>query len=104
MANLNTTVRARLLQGKEPFIYNLSMPLAGTEYSQALSSGTKKLMIRMRTKARAQIAFAMGASGTLFFTIEPGCVYSEENLDLEGATIYIQSTAASQIAEILEWK
>lgn len=103
MANLNTTVRAKLVQAKEPLIYNLAMPTANTEYSQAISTNAKRLMIRMRVKARAQICFVSGQSGTLFFTLEPGCVYSEENLDLEGVTIYLQSSVAGQVAEILEW-
>lgn len=103
MANLNTTVRARLVQAKEPTIYNLSMPVAGTEYSQALSQNTKRVQVRLRVKARAQIAFIGGNTGSLFFTLEPGCVYSEENLDLEGVTIYLQSNVAGQVAEILEW-
>lgn len=103
MANLNTTVRARLVQAKEPAIHNLSMPLAGTEYSQVISANAKQIMVRMRVKGRAQIAFASGNSGTLFFTLEPGCVYSQENLDLEGVTIYLQSNVPNQVAEILEW-
>lgn len=103
MANLNTTVRARLVQAKEPTIYNLSMPLAGTEYSQVISANAKQIMVRMRVRGRAQIAFASGNSGTLFFTLEPGCVYSQENLDLEGVTIYLQSNVPNQVAEILEW-
>lgn len=103
MANLNTTVRARIVQAKEPAIYNLSMPLAGTEYSQIISANAKQIMVRMRVKGRAQIAFTSGNSGTIFFTLEPGCVYSQENLDLEGVTIYLQSNQAGQVAEILEW-
>lgn len=103
MANLNTTVRARLVQAKEPTIYNLAMPLANTEYSQPLSANTKKITLRMRMKGRAQIAFVSGQSATLFFTLEPGCVWCEENLDLEGGIIYLQSNVAGQVAEILEW-
>ena len=86
-----------------PAVYNLSMPLSGTEYSQALSAGTKRILVRMRVKAAAKLAFVSGDSGTLFLTLNPGTVFIEENLDLNGVTIYLQSNEANQVAEILEW-
>lgn len=103
MANINTTARPKSVTAQAATIYNLSMPSAATEYSQALSNATKKIMIRMRVKAEAKIAFVSGQSGTLYITIKPGCVFYEENLNLEGVTIYLQSSAALQTAEILEW-
>lgn len=103
MSNLTSTARAKVVSATNPTIYNLSMPLANTEYSQALSSGTKKVMIRIRGKHKAQISFVSGDSAVLFFTLEAGAVYFEENLDLANAIIYMQTNAASQVAEILEW-
>jgi hypothetical protein len=79
------------------------MPLANTEYSQALNNSVKKIMVRMRTPGDCKVAFSMGQSGTLYFTIKVGCSYSEENLDLSNAIIYLQSDQAGQVAEILEW-
>lgn len=90
-----------------PTIYNLSMPLAATEYSQALSADTDKITVKIRnttgTAARAYIAFAPGATSTSWLTIPPGCVYSQDGLALTGKTLYIQSNKPGQIAEILEW-
>lgn len=101
MANVSTTARARLVQATTPTIYNLSMPVANTEYSQVLADGTKKITVRARTKAEIKIYFSSGSSE--WITLKGGAVFSEENLDLSGVTIYLQSNVGSQMAEILEW-
>lgn len=103
MSNVTQTSRAKVVSATSPTIYNLSMPTANTEYSQALASNTKRVMIRMRQRARARVAFVSGDTALVYFTLEPGTVYFEENLDLSGVTIYVQSNVASQTAEILEW-
>lgn len=104
MANVSTTFRGTPSQSTQPTIYNLSMPAANTEYSQALSNHTKKILIKTRDRtAQLRIAFIETNTATLYITLEPGSVYSSENLDLEGATIYLRSNKVSQIAEILEW-
>ena len=103
MSTVTTTARAKIVSAATPTIYNISMPLAGNEYSQLLSNGTKKILVRMRNRAKLRIAFVSGDTFTLWVTVEPGAVYFEENLDLNGATIYLQSQEASQVAEILEW-
>lgn len=103
MSNLTQTSRPKAAAATAPTIYNLSMVVAGTEYPQALSSSTKKFTVRMRTNATARVSFVLGGTTTAWITI-PACnSFTEENLDLSGVTIYLQSTAAGQIAEILEW-
>lgn len=103
MANVNSTSRAKVIASTIPAIYNVAMPLADTEYSQALNNATKKIQIRMRVKARARFAFVSGDTILKWVTIEPGAVYFDENLDLDGVTIYVQSNIVGQTAEILEW-
>jgi len=103
MSNLTQTVRAKLVSATNPKIYNLSMATANTEYSQSLTSGTKKILVRMRTLGRARFAFVVGGTTGSWITIEAGAVYSQDTLDLNGATIYLQSNVAGQVAEILEW-
>ena len=104
MSNVTSTVRARISQASTPTIYNLPMALADTEYSQALSNYTKKIMIKTRERTtRLRFAFVSGDTDINWITIEPGAVYVEENLDLSGVIIYLQTNKASQIAEILEW-
>lgn len=103
MSNVTGTVRAKIVTATSPNIYNLSMPTANTEYSQLLSDSTKKILIRMRVVSRCRFAFVSGNTATTYITLEPGTTYSEENLDLSSTTVYLQSDAAGQTAEILEW-
>jgi len=42
-------------------------------------------------------------SGGEYLTLKRGSVYSEENLDIIGKTLYVQSSTASTTLEILEW-
>jgi hypothetical protein len=86
-----------------PYIFNLSMPVANTEYSQALPANVKIVSMRMRAPANAQFSFTPGGSFTNFITIATGTNYFDENLSLTGATLYVQSVATSQVAEILVW-
>ena len=104
MSTVTSTVRPRLVQATQPTVYNLSMPTANTEYSQALTSSTKKILIKSRDRsAQLRIAFVSGDTALLYITIEPGSVFFEENLDLTGATIFLRSNKSSQVCEILEW-
>lgn len=103
MGNVTTTARARLVEATSPTIYNLALPVANTEYSQALSNSTKKILIRTRNGSQARFSFVLGGTSTLWITLKPHAVYFEENLDLNGATIYIQSSGTGEVAEILEW-
>lgn len=87
-----------------PTIYNIISPgTANTEFSQALTTNTKKFTIRNRGKARLQFSFISGESGTNYITVWPGSNYTEVDLDLTSVTIYIMTAKASQTVEILEW-
>lgn len=79
------------------------MPVANTEYSQALNNSTKKILVRMRNQSPCRLAFVVNGTTTSWLTLKSCAVYFEENLDLNGATIYIQSSGTGEVAEILEW-
>lgn len=83
-------------------IYNVSALTAGTEYSQALSSGTKSFTIRSRGNSELKLAFTSGESGTKFVTIPKGASYSQEGLNFSG-TLYFQANKNSETIEIVEW-
>lgn len=86
-----------------PTITNLSVPLANTEVSHILQTNLKKIIVRCRGLAKIQFAFTSTDSSTNFITIHPGSTYSEEGLNLTGKTLYLQTSLASQVVEILEW-
>lgn len=87
----------------DPQIFNLSVPLADTEVSQALPSSTKRFLVRARGKSRVQFSFNSGDSGSNFITISPGAVYSEDNLRLTSLTLYLQTSLANEVVEVLTW-
>lgn len=104
MSNQTQTARVKPIAATQTTIYNLSMPSANTEYSQSLSNSTKAILVKTRDRtARVQIAFVSGDTDLLYVTIEPGAVYFKENLDLTGATIFVQANKSSQVCEIQEW-
>jgi len=83
-----------------PTVYNVAMASADTEYSQALPSGTKKFLIKLRTDAVMKVKFASGGN---YITVPSGGSYNEDNLDLTGVTLYFESSVASNTAEIIAW-
>lgn len=86
-----------------PVITNKSVATANTEESITLSSGVKKILLRVRGGARLQVAFASSESATKFITIPPGATYCESGLSLTGITLYFQTNLDSQTVELLEW-
>jgi len=103
MSNATTTARIRPIQCENPFIFNVSMASAGTEYLQALPDKTKKLTVKLRGMGELKIAFVAGDTALNWITIPGGCSFTEENLSLDGATIYLSSNLAAQTAELLAW-
>jgi len=104
MSNITGTIRAKatLEQSQSPLIYNVSCLLANTEYSQALTVGTKIFTIRVRGISSLKLAFEPGESSINYITIPAGANYSADGLNFSGL-LYFQTTKATQIVEILEW-
>ena len=96
----------------EPTIYNVTMTVADTQYSQQLSQYTKKFMIHTRDESSFRLAFATGhvaASVAPFITVPSGCRYDEPDTVLRVATadwngtLYFASAEALKVIEIVEW-
>jgi hypothetical protein len=86
-----------------PVITNLSVPTANTEVSHVLQTNLKRIIVKCRGLGKIQLAFTATESSTKYITIHPGATYSEEGLNLSGQTLYLQTSLASQVVEILEW-
>ncbi|MBD3268493.1 hypothetical protein GF373_17635 [bacterium] len=86
-----------------PTVYNVTMTLADTEYSQALPSGTTGFMIQCRQDREIQLAFVSGESDTVYITIPKTGLYYKEDLDVDDLTLYFQSSVANKVAEIVAW-
>lgn len=104
MSNLTATFRGRaeVVVPATATIYNVSVPLANTEVSQSLNSGTKKFTIRVRGSSTLKLAFTALDSGSLYLTVPRGASYSEEGVNFTGS-LYFQTDQPSQTVEIVEW-
>ena len=95
-----------------PTIYNVTMTVADTEYSQQLSRYTKKFLIHTRDESTFILAFETGFVATPtepYLTVLGATRYFEDgtylrvaNADWDG-TLYFASPSAGKVIEIVEW-
>jgi len=89
-----------------PAIYNVTMTLADTEYSQLLPDNTKKFLIKTTDGTAFRIAFVTGKVAVPtapYWTVPTSNAYSEDGVKLTAATIYFACSGAGKIAEIVSW-
>jgi hypothetical protein len=91
---------SRELLAKDPAVYNIPV-VANTENSYTFPSSIRRFLIKVRSGSKLQITFTALASNTTYFTLAPGAVYAEENLDKE-CTVFFQAPQAD-VVEILTW-
>jgi len=87
-----------------PEITNPVLLLANTEYSIALPANTLKFKFKPRTVCRIRISYVAGETATNYFTVPLGAGFEEEYASLIGGTIYVQSTEANTILEMITYK
>jgi len=94
----------------QPFIYNVAMTNADTEYSQALPEGTKRFSISVQSGAAADIfrvAFVTGKVATPtapYLTYAGDVEYFEDALSLDSQTVYFACDSAGKVAQIIAWR
>lgn len=87
-----------------PTIQNVNVPSANTEVAIAIPAKTRKIQIKARGfLANLKFAFIVNQSNTVYVSIPQGCVFTDDGLDLNGTTLYLQSDKASQVVEVLSW-
>jgi len=89
-----------------PVIYNVTMTLADTEYSQALPASTKRFSIRTRDGTAFRMAFVTGkvaAPTEPYFSILANIPYIEEQIEVAALTLYFGCGDAGKICEIVAW-
>ena len=87
-----------------PKIYNVPAAVAGTEYSQALSAGTRKIMFKTKsTGAKIKFSFVAGESGTKFISVGKNTSHEVDDLNLTSITLYFQTNKNNQTLQIMEW-
>lgn len=100
----NVSASVSINAASTPKIYNTTSPVApNTEFSQALTNGTKKFLLRSRSRSTIKLSFTATESGTKYLTIPAGTSLFLEGMEITGATLYMQVAVSSAIIEILEW-
>ena len=93
-------------EGKTPTIYNKTMTLADTEYSQVLPANTKKFEFRCRDADDIRFAYVTGkvAGPTApYRVLLSGEIKSENNINLSDKTLYFACANPGKIMEIETW-
>jgi hypothetical protein len=104
MGAQNQTFRSSSSLSTSNNILNVVAPAtANQEFSQAITNGTKQLMIRCRGSANLKMTFVSGETSTKSLTIYKGTVYSAKDLNLQSKTVYLMSDKPSEVIEIEEW-
>ena len=87
-------------------VYNVTLPSADTEYSQALSANTREFRFRCRTLFDVRFAFVAGKVATPsapYLTLPGGSDYWSDNDNLASTTLYLATDEAGVVVEIEEW-
>lgn len=99
-------------QANTPVIYNLTLTLANTQYSQTLPAGTKKFTIKERNGNPFRLAYITGMVATpltSYMNILTNQIYWEDHVFLGtitpavGLTIYFAAPIAGRVIEITCW-
>lgn len=89
-----------------PTLYNITLTLADTEYSQALPAGTRSIRFMARTAAAVRFAFVTGKVATPtapYMTLPASSGYAQEHIYLASTTIYFASSSAGTVVELEVW-
>ena len=90
-----------------PRIYNTTLVLADTEYSQALASGLKRLLVCTQDLTAFRVAFQTGlvaAPTAPYLAVPASTQYYEDGLHVEGQlTVFVAGSTAGKVVQIVEW-
>lgn len=83
---------------------NVTLITANTETPHTLPTSTRTFKVRPRGAATLKLAYDLGTSGTVYWTITPGAWTGVDNVNPAlPLTLYLQSPTAGAIAEIESW-
>ena len=101
------TVMAAINQhrGTDALIVNTTLTLADTEYCYTAISDHHAFEIHARNGATVKMAFTIGASGTTYFTIPGGAIYSSDKILITNTQVLCwQSPTATTVVELILWR
>lgn len=100
---LSASIDPTALRVTTPSITNFTATLADTEYEIALPSNTVRFRIAVRGTAKLKLAFTATESGTNYITVWPGAYYLEGDISRANTSLFVQSSKAGEIVEVVSW-
>ncbi len=97
---LSTATSTFVTTGK---VENATIAAADVEQSHTFPAYTKAIQIKARGNGKIKMSFDSGTSGTVYQTIWPGSVYTQENIGSASTTVYFQSPVAGLVVELTSW-
>lgn len=97
------------LQARNVEITNVDMTTANTQYSHTFGSNVTSWIIKLRSQNTLLLySFTTGklptsGDGLSYATVPQNGLQSQDGVEWSGKTIYLQTGAASQVAEIIEF-
>jgi hypothetical protein len=88
---------------KFPYVTNIQLVNANTEYVHPVTNSTRRLLVRARQSVSLKISFQEGTSGTNYLEIRSGEEWEETEI-YGDKFIYMQCETPGTVAEIVEWK
>lgn len=86
-----------------PVTLNVAVTFANTEVAINLPANTKKFKLKARNRSKIQTSYAIGESGTTYYTTPVGAVLVEEDINRVNTTIYVQVSKPNEVLEIRAW-
>jgi len=86
-----------------PTIFNIACASNAVEYSQVLPANTKKFVLKARNSSSVKIAYTVGDTSILYFTLNSGFAFTDDN-SYSGVTIYFTCSKNNEIIEIIAYQ
>lgn len=86
----------------EVTIFNIILPSANTEYTQALPPDTKAFILKARGLAPMNLAYTSGDTGALYVSVPAGTTYEDIHF-YASQSLYFQSSTAGVTLELVAY-
>lgn len=90
-------------------VVNKTLTTSGVEYQVTMPNGTSGFTMQSRTAADFKVGMVSNESGSNYFTVKSGTVFSTPvplgmGNTTPNTTLFLQSANSSQVVEILYWQ
>lgn len=88
-----------------PYIYNIDIVAANTQYALAIPVNTKFIQVQCRDSTELRVAFETGkvAGTTDIFTVKTDTSAQFADLKMAAGSLYIGCGTTAKVAEVMLW-